>query len=67
MTRLDLYKSLFRGREDIFALRWEKGKKAGYRPEYKSLLHKAAGSGQECFLRHQVGEFHTTYPRLYGR
>ena len=35
MTRLELYKSLFRGREDIFALRWEKGKKTGYRPEYK--------------------------------
>jgi hypothetical protein len=24
MTRLELYKSLFWGREDIFALRWEK-------------------------------------------
>jgi len=48
MTRLDLYKNLFKGREDIFALRWEKGKKAGYRPEYKYdffkyKAHKDAG------------------------
>jgi hypothetical protein len=39
---------MFRGREDIFALRWEKGKKAGYRPEYKYdffkyKAHKDAG------------------------
>jgi hypothetical protein len=31
---LDRYKSLFRGREDIFAQRWEKGGKAGYSPQY---------------------------------
>jgi hypothetical protein len=26
--RLNLYKSLFKGREDVFALRWEKAVKA---------------------------------------
>jgi hypothetical protein len=26
--RLNLYKSLFKGREDVFALRWEKAAKA---------------------------------------
>jgi hypothetical protein len=32
--RLNLYKSLFKGREDVFALRWEKGNKSGYMPAY---------------------------------
>ena len=29
-TKISLFKTLFRGREDIFAQRWEKGGKAGY-------------------------------------
>ncbi|MDB5089289.1 MAG: Type restriction protein res subunit [Mucilaginibacter sp.] len=32
--RLNLYKSLFKGREDVFALRWEKGGKSSYMPAY---------------------------------
>ena len=31
-AKLQLFKSLFRGREDIYALRWEKGGKHGYAP-----------------------------------
>lgn len=31
---LGLFRSLFKGREDIFALRWENGKKSGYMPAY---------------------------------
>jgi hypothetical protein len=31
---LSLFKSLFHGREDIFAQRWEKGGKASYFPQY---------------------------------
>jgi hypothetical protein len=30
--KLKLFKSLFRGREDVYALRWEKGEKHGYAP-----------------------------------
>lgn len=32
---MELFKSLFRGRQDVFALRREKGNKAAYRPEYR--------------------------------
>jgi hypothetical protein len=32
--RLNLYKSLFKGREDVFAFRWEKGGKSSYMPAY---------------------------------
>ena len=31
---LQLFKSLFKGREDVFAIRWEKGNKGGYMPAY---------------------------------
>lgn len=31
-VKLQLFKSLFRGREDIYALRWERGEKHGYAP-----------------------------------
>jgi hypothetical protein len=29
------YKSFFRGRQDIYAIRWEKEGKSGYMPAYK--------------------------------
>ena len=32
--QLELYKSLFKVREDVFAIRWEKGEKKGYFPAY---------------------------------
>lgn len=32
--KINLFKSLFKGREDIFAIRWEKGNKSGYSPAY---------------------------------
>jgi superfamily II DNA or RNA helicase len=40
--------NLFKGREDVFALRWEKGSKSGYMPAYSYdpyhyRLHKANG------------------------
>ncbi|WP_199223387.1 TOTE conflict system archaeo-eukaryotic primase domain-containing protein [Brumimicrobium oceani] len=31
---INLFRSLFKGREDVFAVRWEKGKKSGYMPAY---------------------------------
>lgn len=46
--RLSLFRNLFKGREDVFALRWEKGKKKGYMPAYSYdpymyRLHKQRG------------------------
>jgi superfamily II DNA or RNA helicase len=43
-----LFKSLFRGRHDVYAVRWEKDGKSGYMPAYKVdwsdyNKHKAAG------------------------
>jgi superfamily II DNA or RNA helicase len=32
--QLKLFSSLFKGREDVFAIRWEKGNKSGYMPAY---------------------------------
>ncbi|WP_374465639.1 DEAD/DEAH box helicase family protein [Chryseobacterium sp.] len=31
---IHLFRSLFRGRDDVFAIRWEKGSKNGYMPAY---------------------------------
>ena len=33
--QIDLFKSLFRGRNDVFAIRWENGNKSGYMPAYQ--------------------------------
>lgn len=46
--QIGLLKSLFRGRDDVFALRWEKGNKSGYMPAYHYdpymyRLHKQKG------------------------
>ncbi len=45
---IELYKSLFRGREDIYAVRWERDGKSGYMPAYEVdwtnyEKHKAQG------------------------
>lgn len=45
---LNLFKNLFKGREDVFAIRWEKGSKSGYMPayqydQYMYRLHKMKG------------------------
>lgn len=33
-NQIELFKSVFRGRDDVFAIRWEKGDKSGYMPAY---------------------------------
>ncbi len=33
-NKLQLIKSVFKSREDVFAIRWEKGNKSGYMPAY---------------------------------
>ncbi len=52
--RLNLYKSLFRGREDVFALRWEKAGKSSYMPAYnfdphRYKLHQMKGGTFQTF------------------
>jgi superfamily II DNA or RNA helicase len=34
INNIQLFKSVFAGREDVFAVRWEKGNKSGYMPAY---------------------------------
>jgi len=33
-SQIQTFRSLFKGREDVFAVRWEKGNKSGYMPAY---------------------------------
>lgn len=47
-TNIPLYKYLFKGRTDIYAVRWQKGERSGYMPAYKVdwsdfNKHKAQG------------------------
>lgn len=49
-----LFRSLFRGREDVFAVRWEKGSKSGYMPAvfydpYRFRAHKMNGGTFQNF------------------
>jgi len=46
--QLSLYRSLFRGKEDVFAIHWQRGNKGGYMPAYEYdpymyRLHKMKG------------------------
>lgn len=34
-SQINIFRSLFRGREDVFAIRWEKSGKSGYMPAYQ--------------------------------
>lgn len=48
LDHIESFKSLFRGREDIYAIRWEKDGKSGYMPAYKVdwsdyNIHKSRG------------------------
>lgn len=47
-NQLSLYRSLFKGREDVFAKHWQKGNKSGYMPAYQFdpylyRIHKSKG------------------------
>jgi superfamily II DNA or RNA helicase len=48
IEQIKLFRSLFNGRQDAFAIRWEKGDKSGYMPSYQFdpyhyRIHKAKG------------------------
>lgn len=54
LQNLNFYKSLFKGREDVFAVRWEKDGKTGYMPYYHYdpywyRLHKIKGGNFQNF------------------
>ena len=51
---INLFRSLFKGREDVFAVRWEKGTKFGYIPAYfydpyRFRAHKVSGGTFQNF------------------
>ncbi len=55
---LDLFKSVFKGREDVFAIRWERDGKGGYIPAYnlnwdEFKMHKAKGGTLQNFKNKQ--------------
>ena len=35
IEKVKLFRSIFKGREDVFAIYWEKGRKKGYKPAYR--------------------------------
>jgi superfamily II DNA or RNA helicase len=52
---IHIFQSLFKGREDVFAVRWEKGIKSGYMPAYQYdpyhyRAHKMKGGTFQNFL-----------------
>lgn len=42
INNVKLFKSVFTGRDDVFAVRWEKGNKSGYMPAY-FMIHIGIG------------------------
>ena len=54
--QIALFKSLFKGREDVFAIRWEKEEKSGYMPTYDVdwdayRTHKVKGGSFQNFTQ----------------
>ncbi|MDP3357950.1 MAG: DEAD/DEAH box helicase family protein [Lutibacter sp.] len=54
LNQIQLFKTVFRGREDVFAVRWEKGDKKGYMPSYfydpyRLRAHKMNGGTFQSF------------------
>lgn len=62
---LQLFMSLFKGREDVFAIRWEKEGKSGYMPSYdmnwdEYSRHKARGGTFKDFPNKKYSKLTTT-------
>lgn len=58
-NQIQLFKSVFKGREDVFAVRWEKENKSGYMPAYQFDLY--------MYRAHQMkgGSFHNYNDKIY--
>ena len=72
--KLALFKSLFKGREDVFAVYWEKGGKKGYRPAYyfdphRYRMHQINGGTFQNFSEksHLQLSDHQIYRHLNGQ
>jgi superfamily II DNA or RNA helicase len=62
---IDVYKSLFRGREDVYAVRWEKDGRSGYMPAYKVdwddyNRHKSSGGTFANYTKKEYLPFNDT-------
>jgi len=60
--QLELFMSLFRGREDVYARRWEKNDRSGYSPAYdfnwnEFMLHKRRGGSMKNFENKKLFPF----------
>jgi hypothetical protein len=59
--QIQVFQSFFKGREDVFAIRWEKENKSGYTPAYNLdwdafLKHKANGGTLKDFPNKQFAK-----------
>jgi hypothetical protein len=59
---INFFKSLFRGRNDVYAIRWEKDGKSGYMPDYKVdwgdyKEHKASGGSFKDYKKKEYLPF----------
>ena len=64
-SHIDTYKSLFRGRDDVYAVRWEKDGRGGYMPAYKVdwddyNKHKASGGTFASYKKKEYLPFNDT-------
>ena len=60
--QIDLFQSLFKGREDVYAVRWEKNDRSGYMPAYdvdwgRYEKHKALGGTFQNFRHKTLAPF----------
>jgi superfamily II DNA or RNA helicase len=61
-NNINLFRSLFKGREDVFAVRWDKGNKSGYMPAYfydpyRLRAHKMNGGTFQNFTEKSYLKF----------
>jgi len=61
---LELFRSIFKGREDTFAIQWKKGSKSGYMPAYIFdpyiyRLHSQAGGNLSNFPNKKLRPYTT--------
>jgi hypothetical protein len=55
-NKISLIRSLFRGREDVYAVRWTSTKtgKTGYSPAVRAAVGPRLGTGRRAFFRSQT-------------
>lgn len=66
IDHIESFKSLFKGREDIYAIRWEKDNKSGYMPAYKVdwndyKIHKSKGGSYRITQKRSINHLLMKY------